>query len=155
MQRLSTRCITCGAELHGRSICRSCGSLVGLETAITHVGRQVVRHVSTVRALAPTRLTLHHLLWVCASIPLLVGPALVSLCLSVLWMRSTRTRSYPNDLEWIATVAMLNLLLSGIILYRYQVSLTDFFAFLLHALRSWHLLPFPPMPAETPSLTPV
>jgi hypothetical protein len=107
-------------------------------------------------ARVPRRLKTHHLLWLCALIPLAIIPPLLSLAASVALMGRRSQRAGEDNLEWIATVSMLNILLSGLILYRFHFSPSELFAYLANGLLGEFLDLVPLTPRRPPALlTPV
>jgi hypothetical protein len=155
MATTGMRCSTCGGELAGRSICPTCGTLVALERTIGHARQRAQSLFSDGLARVPRRLQTHHFLWLCALTPLVIVPPIVSLVSSIALMGRTDQRQRNPDLEWIATISMLNLMLSGLVLYRFHFSATEFLTYGYRSL--WDLLHgvMPHVPKPTPNLIPV
>ncbi len=144
-----TRCTTCGSQLATRGVCQNCGTLVGVELAVARARQRVHGIAMLGAARVPRRLQTHHLLWLCALIPLAIVPPVLSLVASIALMGRGGQRT--SDLEWIATVSMLNILLSGLILYRFHFSPGELFAYLANGLlgQLWELVP--PAPRRPPA----
>lgn len=102
----------------------------------------------------PRRLQTHHLLWLCALVPLAIVPPLLSLVASIALMGRSGQRA--DDLEWITTVSTLNILLSALVLYRFHFSPGELLGFLANGLLG-HLLDLVPSTPRGPpaELTPV
>lgn len=150
-------CPTCGTALEGRSICPRCGTLVGAELAIAHAAGRVKSMVgSRVARLRPTGSA--QFLWVAAVIPIVLAPPLVSLAISIASMRRSAPTAAPAaNYEWIAIISLLNIILSGIVLYKFHFAPAEVLAYALDLLRSWlgkvgHIIPghAPPPPRLVP-----
>jgi hypothetical protein len=118
----SACCPTCGAELEGRSICMRCGTLAGLEFGVASLR---IRARQFFEARRPYSFQRHHLLWVCALAPMVVLPPLFSLLVSIRAMRRPGDDAEAFNLEWIAIISAINILVSALILYKYHLSLFD------------------------------
>lgn len=105
----------------------------------------------------PRRLQPHHFLWVCAIIPVVIVPPLVSLILAIGGMRRSNSKSSDVNFEWIAIVSMLNVILSALFLYRFHFSPTEIMAYLADILLSFirEVAPYTPIREPPAKLTPV
>jgi hypothetical protein len=149
------RCPTCGAQLAGKAICPRCGTLVAAELSLARFQGKARTFFEDRFASLPRRLTPYHFLWACACMPVFLLPPLVSFVFAIVSMRRAGG-GQPAGLEWLAIVALINIIISAIILYKFHFSpneLAVYFADHLRALlRS--LLPFTPSPSGAPKLTP-
>jgi len=127
-------CPTCGADLGGRSICARCGTLAGMEFGLARIqGR--ARHFYEGRiAPLPQRVRPHHFLWACALMPVFMLPPLVALVAAIGGMR--KPGPAVTNFEWIAIIAAVNLILSGLLLYKFHFSPAEISAFLHDVLRA-------------------
>src|SRR4051812_23286953 len=116
-------CPTCGADLNGRSICARCGTLAGAEFALSRI-QSHARSFVDAKLFVLSRLMAQHFLWACALMPIFVLPPLVSLTYAVILMRRSREASTSN-LEWLAIVSAVNLVVTGLILYKFHFSPWD------------------------------
>jgi len=98
-----------------------------------------------------------HFLWVCAIIPLVVLPPLVSLISAIAAMRRTSEQPPPVNFEWIAIVSAVNVIVSGLVLYKYHFPPSEVMGFAGAALRALlrFLFGFVPGTAPGPRVTPV
>jgi len=137
-----SHCSTCGTALSGRSICPRCGTLVGAEVAIasaTARARSLIENqVARLGPFGPTQF-----LWVAAFTPIVMAPPIVSLVLSVGSMRRADRTARSANYEWIAIISLLNIILSGIVLYKFHFSPAELLDYALNLARSWigHILP--------------
>jgi hypothetical protein len=98
-----------------------------------------------------------HVLWLCAVVPLVMLPPLVALIAAVTAMRRTSDQPPAVNFEWIAIVSAVNLIVSGLVLYKFHVSPTEVFGFAGAAARAvlrFLFGIFPGIPS-TPRATPV
>ena len=151
-----THCSTCGADLGGRSICPRCGTLVGAEAALARVKSHVKRHIDTRLAALPA-FGPAHFLWICAVIPVVIVPPLVSLVVAIASMRQRSGKFSAVDFEWIAIISAINIVVSGLILYKFHFSPAELFAYFGSfakewLARFWTILPgsHPPSPRIIP-----
>jgi hypothetical protein len=121
-----TNCPTCGAGLGGKSICYRCGTLAGIESRVQKAKQSIAAFVQDRSSVLPRRFQAHHFLWLCAIVPLLIVPAAVSLVYALRSMRR-ENRSINADFEWIAIVAAINLVISGLLLYQFYFLINDFY----------------------------
>lgn len=122
---MATNCPTCGAVLDGRSICRRCGTLVALEFGVANIQGKAKSFLAARLAALPQRFRPHHFLWACAVMPLFIVPPLVSLVSSIASLRRPERNAAANDYEWIAIVSAINVILSGLVLYKFHFSVAD------------------------------
>jgi hypothetical protein len=123
-----THCTTCGAELHGKSICQRCGTLVGIETRVRQIKHSVGTFIQEKTTAIPRRFQAHHFLWLCALFPLLLVPAAVSLVYAVRAMRAAdRSERVKADFEWIAIVSAVNLIVSALLLYKFYFLVNELY----------------------------
>jgi hypothetical protein len=105
----------------------------------------------------PQRFRPHHFLWACAVMPIFMLPPLVSLFVALSSMRRASGNGAAVNFEWIAIVSAINLILSGLLLYKFHFSPPELLSYLHELiaalLRSGtHYLPGQPPPAH---LTPI
>lgn len=152
-----THCSTCGADLGGRSICPRCGTLVAAEAALARFQIKtksfIDARVSAIPTLGPT-----HFLWICAFVPIVIAPPLVSLVISITSMRRRGGDVAKTNFEWIAIISAINLVLSGLILYKYHFSPAELSGYAGGLLKDWlgkfwHILPGPP--PSSPRVIPI
>jgi len=124
------RCTTCGSQLAAYGICPHCGSLIGVENVIRRVRGRLDALIETGAKRLPRRLSTLQFLWICALIPLVIVPPILSLLAAVTLMGRPRAARWDNQLEWIVTLSAINLLLSGLVLYRFHFSLGELGAYL-------------------------
>ena len=138
-------CPTCGTDLGDRSICPRCGTLVGVEATMARVKFKakdlINRRLAAIPAFGPA-----HFLWVGAVIPVVIVPPLVSLVISVASMLRRGPIATSANFEWIAIASAINIVLSGLILYKFHFSpaeLSGYFeGFVRDVLgRLWNSLP--------------
>ena len=152
------QCPTCGGNLSGRAICPRCGTLVAAEMRLARVQLRIRGFVDGHLAAFPKRIRPHHFLWACAIMPVFILPPLVSLVAAIRSLRRSGDALAEVNFEWIAIISALNIILSGIILYKFHfspveiaTSLGDFFRSLVDpALR------FSPLQkTQPPGVTPI
>lgn len=88
--------------------------------------------------------------------PVFIIPPLVSLTASVVAMRKSDNHAYSY--EWIAIISLINLILSGLILYRFHFSPQELLAAISSVMRDGLRTIFfflPDQPPSSPRLTPV
>jgi len=124
------RCTTCGSQLTAYSICPHCGSLIGVETAVRRVRGLLHAPIARAREHLPHRLSTLQFLWICALIPLVIVPPILSLLAAVRLMGRAAAARWDNQLEWIVTIAAINLLLSVLVLSRFHFSLSELTSYL-------------------------
>jgi hypothetical protein len=122
---MPSHCPTCGAALNGRSICPRCGTLAGIEFGIANVYGRAKLFFETRIVPLPQSFRPHHFLWACAIMPIFMLPPLVSLVSSIATLRRLQRNAEFHDYEWIAIVSAINLILSGMLLYKFHVSMAD------------------------------
>ncbi|MBM3529343.1 MAG: hypothetical protein FJX62_14730 [Alphaproteobacteria bacterium] len=98
----------------------------------------------------PARIRPHHFLWICAFVPIFLLPPFVSLAAAIAEMRRTNVGA-NSSYEWIALVSALNIILSGLFLYKYHFSPSEIAAIAIGFLRSavnilLQMLPIPQSP---------
>jgi hypothetical protein len=131
-----THCSTCGTDLGGRSICPRCGTLIGVEAAITRIQTKAKRLIDSWLAALPA-FGPAHFLWVGAVIPVVIAPPLVSLGIAIASMRRRSGNIPPVDFEWIAIVSAINIVVSGLILYRFHFSPAELAGYFGDIMRDW------------------
>jgi hypothetical protein len=95
----------------------------------------------------------HYFLWLCAIAPFFLLPPLVSLLISILSMRRSNEHSGINDVEWVAVVSAINIILSLLILYKFHFSVAEFVSFLGSRLRMIFSITSPfPLDGHHPSI---
>jgi hypothetical protein len=77
-----------------------------------------------------------HFLWLCAIVPFFILPALVGLIWAVAAMRRSPDQIPPVNFEWIAIVSAVNLIVSGLILYKFHFSPTEVIGFAASEVRA-------------------
>jgi hypothetical protein len=116
-------CPTCGAGLRGRTICPSCGTLVGLEAQIARARSGVRSFVDERMRALPRHLGLAHVLWACALMPMFILPPLVSLAYALRTMRGSRPAVVNT--EWLAIISILNIVLAVAIWIKFHGVASD------------------------------
>lgn len=131
-----THCSTCGTELGGRSICPRCGTLVGAEAALARIQTRaknlIDNRLAALPAFGPA-----HFLWVCAFIPIVMAPPLVSLGIAIASMRRRSGTIPAVDFEWIAIISAINVVLSGLILYKFHFSPSELSGYFINFAKDW------------------
>lgn len=61
--------------------------------------------------------------------PLFLLPPFVSLTAALARLRKPATTTRPADYEWIAIISAINLILSGLVLYKFHFSPSEIMAF--------------------------
>ena len=158
MSMAQLHCPTCGADLGGSSICPRCGTLAGAELALAKFRTRAHLFFESRRMLLP-RVTPHHFLWACALMPLFILPPLASLVLAVAGIRKSGA-STPSAYEWIAIISALNLVVSGLILYKFHFSPAELIAALGYLLKTilraiFDFIPSPIPTTPTPRVIPI
>src|SRR4051812_44731579 len=125
---MSLRCTTCGVPLEGRSICPSCGTLVGAELALAKFQMRAQTWIDSTLSALPRTFSAHHFLWACAVMPIFLIPPAVSLVAAVSSLRRTPT-GQASHVEWLAMISALNIVLSLLILYKFHFSPTELFSY--------------------------
>lgn len=131
-----THCPTCGADLGGRTICPRCGTLVAAEAALGRFRSKVTGFVDRRRAALPA-FGPAHFLWVCAFVPIVIAPPLVSLVVAIAAMRRRSGNVPLADYEWIAIISAVNIVLSGLILYKFHFSPAELSGHFLDFAKDW------------------
>ena len=151
-----THCSTCGADLGGRSICPRCGTLVAAEAGLARIQIKAKSFLDARLSALPTPGPAHFL-WICAFLPIVIAPPLVSLVISIASMRRRGEIVAKTNFEWIAIISAINLVLSGLILYKYHFSLPELSVYFAELLKDWlgkfwNILPGtrPPSPRVIP-----
>ena len=152
-------CSTCGAALRGSSICSHCGTLIGVELVLSRMRSRARSFLELCRHSIPT-VKPHHFLWACALMPLFILPPLFSLVLSVVAMRAPKESSMHSTQEWIAIVSLVNMVLSGLMLYKFHFSPAEILGALVSLLSAiarglLNLVPIGGTPAPGPRITPI
>jgi hypothetical protein len=120
-QIMITNCPTCGAELGGRSVCARCGTLAGLELSLANLRVRAREFIDARLNALPRNFRPHHLLWVCAVMPIFIVPPLVGLIYAVRELRH-RPDKGAIGLELLALIAVTNIILSVLVLYKFHLS---------------------------------
>jgi len=145
-----THCSTCGTALGGRSICPRCGTLVGAEIAVASAAAKARSLIeSKIARLGPFGPM--QFLWVAAFTPIVIAPPLVSLAIAIGSMRRGERSAATANYEWIAIISLLNIILSGIVLYKFHFSPTELLGYALDLLRSWLGKIVPMLPGQGPA----
>lgn len=129
-------CSTCGTDLGGRSICPRCGTLVGVEAAMARMKLKAKNLIDTRLAALPA-FGPAHFLWVGAIIPIVIAPPLVSLVIAIGSMRRRGGPAPSVNFEWIAIVSAINIVLSGLILYKFHFSPAELSGYFGDFARDW------------------
>ncbi|MEJ2625737.1 MAG: hypothetical protein P8Z80_14705 [Pseudolabrys sp.] len=67
-------------------------------------------------------ITGHHFLWACAVMPFFVLPPLVAVVSATIGLRRSGRIEDRSANEWIVIIALINIILSALILYRFHFS---------------------------------
>src|SRR3569832_342958 len=78
-----------------------------------------------------TQIRPYHFLWACAFVPIVLLPPLVSFLVSISSMRKRSGGAEFSNFEWIAIVSTLNIIMSGIVLYKFHFSHSELAAYLI------------------------
>ena len=150
-----SHCPTCGTALSGRSICPRCGTLVAAELVVSSAAAKaralIDNRIARLGTFGPAQF-----LWVAAFTPIVIAPPLVSLAISVGAMR--RGERSAANYEWIAIISLLNIVLSGIVLYKFHFSPAELLGYALDLLRSGLHKILPALPgsgAPPPRIVPI
>jgi hypothetical protein len=150
---VSAYCPTCGASLEDHNVCPRCGTLVALELRIAKIRWRAKAFLNAQFMALPQSFFPHYFLWLCAIAPFLLLPPLVSLVISVVSMRRSSEHSGMNDVEWIAVVSAINIILSLLILYKFHFSVAEFVSYLGSRLRMiFSVTPPFPLDGHHPSI---
>lgn len=136
-----TNCPTCGADLGGHSICARCGTLAAMEVGFAQLKIRAKQFVGARLAVLPHNFQPHHFLWACAVMPVFILPPLVSLVCAVKAMRGSGGNLAPSNVEWIAIVSAINLVLSALFLYKYHFSAMEVISYINDAIRALMRMP--------------
>jgi hypothetical protein len=107
----------------------NCGTLVAVEQWIKRLKSTFHNRFVDWSLRLPKRLEVHHLLWICAVVPLFVVPALISFTYSFTALCRGRENAKIN-FEWVAIISAVNILISAMVLYKCHFELQTFV---------WHL----------------
>jgi hypothetical protein len=151
------RCPTCGADLVGHAVCPRCGTLAAAEFAIARLRTQVRRVVGERVSSVSRKLRPVHFFWVCAVMPLVLVPPIVSLISAIAAMRRPSEERSALNFEWIAIVSVVNLILSSLALYKFHFSPGEVFGFAASTARALlrFFLGLVPGSPSGPRITPV
>jgi len=126
-----------------------------LETALRQRKEKVAGFIAGKRSLLPKRFERYHFLWACALAPIFIVPPLFALGYSIVLMR--RGDSKETNLEWIAIIAAINIVLSAFLLYRAGLYIHDLMGsangFIDQNVKPWLRFFFdakPPAPKSSP-----
>jgi hypothetical protein len=125
-----TRCSTCGADVGERAICPRCGTLIGVERGLAKLTAGARSYTTDWLTTLPRRLSIHHFLWLCAVMPVVVLPPLASLGFALLSMRHRDNTAPGINAEWLAIISFLNIVLSLLLLYKLHFSPYEVAAFI-------------------------
>jgi hypothetical protein len=125
--------------------------LANVEFGIAQIKARTGNFIEGRLALLPRRFRPYHFLWACALMPVFVLPPAVSLSIALMSMRKTARDTAPVNFEWIAIVSALNLILTGLILYKFHFSPGEVIAYggdvlraMAHSLYQWLSVPRQP-----------
>ena len=153
-----THCPTCGTDLSGRAICPRCGTLAAAEFKLAQLQNSTRAFIASRLTDIPRGFRPHHFLWACAVMPFFILPPIVSLITTINAIFRSRDDDRPSatGYEWIAIISILNIILSGLFLYKFHFSPAEIAAYLGELVRAFThgLTPYLPSAPSRPRLIP-
>lgn len=118
-------CPTCGSEYNGRAICSHCGTIVGVDLKINQMRGDAYSFISRQRSRLPKRMEMHHVVWLCAIVPLTILPPILSLLYACLVLRKGDAPKVAIDWQWLAIISIMNIVLSTIIWSKFNFAVGE------------------------------
>jgi hypothetical protein len=135
------QCPTCGAVVGKGPICQHCGTLVALELQFAKIRTEARNRFSQRLARLPKRIELHHLVWLCALMPIFVLPPVFSFFYAVIMMRRDRNSADAPAWDWLAILSAVNVVISLALWVKFHFAGTEMLAALLQYLKSLTEMP--------------
>ena len=133
----SRQCPTCGSGVNERAVCSHCGTLVTAELEIARIRNEGSKFLHRQLDRLPKRIEPHHLIWVCALMPLIVLPPVFSLMYAIFMMRKGDKSLQSSNLDWLAILSALNIFFSIVLWAKFHFAGIELFTALFQSIKSF------------------